>query len=291
MENGRRHFIRKLLAVGAITATGINKLAAALAGPGSFEKIGINVNTVKKEMEHDYRETLLKIREMGYDFIEARPSGDSEKDWIQAVNRSGLDHKVMGYGLGKFRNGLDDLFRQADIFNVEYLVCYYPWNLPPGDTITRESALQSADIVDEIGKKVRNAGFRFNWHNHAWAFGRFQDGLTPCDILMTHTDPDHVGCELDIYWAIKAGADPVYFLERYPGRFDLLHIKDMDATKKQGITCVGAGVVDFKPIVETAGKKGCRHLIVEQERIESNGLDCARESLDSLQGITSNLTF
>jgi sugar phosphate isomerase/epimerase len=95
-----------------------------------------------------------------------------------------------------------------------------------------------------------------------------------------------VGVELDWYWVVKAGEDPVALFDRHPGRFELAHVKDMNNSTDREITCVGSGIIDFERIIRHAEAGGTRHLIVENERA-LDGLRCARVSLQHLRAILS----
>ena len=113
------------------------------------------------------------------------------------------------------------------------------------------------DYFNAVGEKCRAAGIRFGYHNHNGEF-RILDGNVILDYMLAHTDADKVFFQIDLYWALVAGADPVDYMEKYPGRFLLWHVKDVEE--------VGAsGKIDFKPIFQKAKTAGLQYVIVEQE--------------------------
>jgi len=101
---------------------------------------------------------------------------------------------------------------------------------------------------------------------------------------MKNTDPKTVKTELDIYWVQKGGGDTLKCLKKYPGRYDILHVKDMDATSEKSFACPGSGVIDFRPIFREAWDQGVRHYIVEKDG-EKNGIECLKSSAEYLKNV------
>ena len=91
---------------------------------------------------------------------------------------------------------------------------------------------------------------------------------------------------MDLYWVRKGGANPLDLFEKYPGRFELFHVKDMDDTEEEEITCVGEGQIDFQEIFDHAKHAGMEYAMVEHEDTEEGkGIDCARTSIKHLDTI------
>jgi sugar phosphate isomerase/epimerase len=138
-----------------------------------------------------------------------------------------------------------------------------------GPQKTLDDYKKKADEFNKHGEICKKAGLRFAYHNHDYSFKQ-QDGKIPQDILLENTNPDTVDFEMDIYWVVTAGADPISFLEKYPNRFRLSHIKDRLKTipigSKEDASCdLGTGIIDFGKILPVAMKNGMKHFIVEQE--------------------------
>ena len=114
------------------------------------------------------------------------------------------------------------------------------------------------DYFNAIGEKCKAKGIRFGYHNHDRELSTKIDGQTVYDFMLANTDPSKVIFEMDLYWAVVGGANPVEYFNKYPGRFELWHIKD----KKE----VGAsGMMDFKSYWTNAAKAGMQYGIVEIE--------------------------
>ncbi len=120
----------------------------------------------------------------------------------------------------------------------------------------------AADAFNRAGEASKKAGIQFAYHNHNWEF-KTDKGEMPYEILLTKTDPNLVKMEMDLFWTVKGKQDPLTYFNRYPGRFPLVHVKDM---KKNGeMTEVGSGDIDFKKIFAQSEKAGIQHYFVEHD--------------------------
>jgi len=120
-----------------------------------------------------------------------------------------------------------------------------------------------ADILNTISKKAHAAGLEFLYHNHDFELKPNKDGIVVLDYLLEHLDPKYVNFQMDLYWVTKAGADPVAYFQRYPGRFKVWHVKDMDTEGR--FAPVGKGTIDFKRILDNKKLSGMKYYIVEQD--------------------------
>ena len=119
------------------------------------------------------------------------------------------------------------------------------------------------EALNGAGQTARAAGVGVAYHNHDFDFAPFPDGSRPYDYLLAHLDPRLVQLELDLFWATKAGADPLDLFGRAPGRFPMVHVKDMDASG--GMTDVGKGKIDWARIFAQHRRAGIRHYFVEHD--------------------------
>jgi sugar phosphate isomerase/epimerase len=132
-------------------------------------------------------------------------------------------------------------------------------------------ALKSADAFKKIAEKMNKAaeicgkaGLKLGYHNHNFEW-KPVDGTTFYDTILKNTDPKLVHMEMDIFWVVRAGQDPVKLFNQHPGRFALCHIKDRDKKQTDLNTEIGKGSIDFKTIMSHAKEAGLQHFIVEQE--------------------------
>ncbi len=115
-----------------------------------------------------------------------------------------------------------------------------------------------------MGKKCKAVGLELLYHNHDFEFVKNSKGIVPIEYFLENTDPDTVNFEMDLFWVTKAGADPLAYFEKYPGRFKLWHVKDMDEEGK--FAPVGTGKIDFSRILKEKDKSGMIYYYVEQDR-------------------------
>jgi sugar phosphate isomerase/epimerase len=128
-----------------------------------------------------------------------------------------------------------------------------------------------AEYLNAIGKKCNEAGIRFGYHNHSHEFERIAN-TTMMDYFISNTDPENVFIEMDVYWAVRGGVSPVEYMQKYPGRFEMLHIKDHKEIGQ-------SGMVGFDAIFRNFEKAGTTSFVVEMEDASSeNILKGLRES-------------
>jgi sugar phosphate isomerase/epimerase len=124
-------------------------------------------------------------------------------------------------------------------------------------------AANLAEILTALGKKCKKAGLKLLYHNHDFEFKKDDDGIVTIDYLLENTDPGNVNFQMDLYWVTKAGANPVDYFEKYPGRFKIWHVKDMDDQGR--FAPVGKGTIDFSKILANKKLSGMKYYMVEQD--------------------------
>lgn len=123
----------------------------------------------------------------------------------------------------------------------------------PEELTTRAEWIAFAELIDHLGETARAEGIQYLVHLHDWEYAPLEDGTTPFGILLDHTSPDNVVFELDLYWAVAAGEDPVALIEEHRDRIALLHVKDMGSDGT--ITTAGEGTIDFPAVLAAAGER------------------------------------
>jgi sugar phosphate isomerase/epimerase len=150
-------------------------------------------------------------------------------------------------------------------------VTYFVIPVPPmglfghdgGKMTMKGGAKNLAEILDKLGEKCAAAGLQLLYHNHDFEFMKDADGTVVIDYLLEHCNPKFVNFQMDLYWVTKAGADPVAYFKRYPGRFKIWHVKDMDDQGR--FAPVGNGKIDFKRILDNKKLSGMQYYFVEQD--------------------------
>ena len=278
----RRNFLKKA----SLGAAGMGLATSGFTTKNdtskNFDNVGIITNTVRNEMKEDYKKAIRNLADIGYKCVEGGVPDGTASEYKKLLKNFGLRSVATGSSMSGLKEGLDKYFKTAEDLGAEYVICYYPW-LSSAENLKIDEVMQASENINEVGKKVKEAGFRFAWHNHDKEFVDV-DGKMAFDIIMENTDPEYATVELDWYWVVKGGQDPVDYFNKYPGRFEIGHVKDMNNNRDGGITCVGNGIMDFKKIIDHADTGGVKYYIVENERAVK-GMKCARESYNHLAGI------
>jgi len=128
-----------------------------------------------------------------------------------------------------------------------------------------EDVEKLTEVLNTIARKAHAAGLQFLYHNHAFEFEKNSKGIIPIDYMLENLDSKYVNFQMDLYWVTKAGVDPVDYFKKYPGRFKIWHVKDMDAEGR--FAPVGKGTIDFGRILANKKLSGMKYYIVEQDQV------------------------
>lgn len=236
---------------------------------------GLALYTVRDAMNEDAKGTLQKVADAGYKNIEAAGYADgkfynvSPTDFKALLKEVKLKPISTHQGMVTLENA-DAMIADVKEAGFEYFVIPVP---PMGmftyDESTNVMGMNGtvedlAEILTTLGKKCNAAGLKLLYHNHDFDFRKGENGHAPIDYLLENTDPKYVNFEMDLYWVTKAGADPVAYFEKYPGRFKEWHVKDMDAQGR--FAPVGEGRIDFKRILAEKKLSGMKYYFVEQDQ-------------------------
>ena len=256
----RRQFLRT--ALGAVAGGALlPRLASAgwAHRAGSLGPIGIQLYTVRREMAVDVESTLATIAGIGYREVEfAGLFNHPARDVRAMLGRHGLVAPSSHVGLP---DDMDDWARDLDdavTLGQTYIICpSFSSRALTVDGIKRVAARFNA-----AGAAAKKAGLQFGFHNHAAEF-KPVDGVVPYDLLLAECDPTLVKMEIDIYWMVTGGRDPLEYIAKYPGRFPMVHAKDRQADGS--MADVGAGTIDFKRILGALERAGLAHCFVERD--------------------------
>jgi sugar phosphate isomerase/epimerase len=257
----------------------------------SMEKkeIGLQLYTLRKELPKDVKTTLEKVSKAGYTTVEtygfstaAQFWGISPKEFKKILDDNELKAVSGHYNLGSFlydgnTTELIASIEAAKVLKSEFLTV--PWVDEPFRRKI-EDYKKIAARLNEAAKMCKKAGLKLAYHNHDFEFQK-HDGVTGFEILLKETDKDLVFFELDLYWVIHSGNDPLELFNENPGRFKMWHVKDKAKNNNELNTEVGSGMIDFKPLFAAAKQSGMIHFFVEQENnFASNSFESIQSSFD-----------
>ncbi|HTR32028.1 MAG TPA: TIM barrel protein [Puia sp.] len=296
MSQSRRTFLRNT----ALAASAISLMPGdAWAGFYKKRMVGIQLYSVRDAMEKDPAGSLKKIADMGYVYVEhanyvgGKFYGYAPKDFKSLLDSLGLKmhsgHTSFGPGgwdEGKkdFTDSWKQTVEDAAIVGQRYVIS--PW-LDQSWRQTYDQLLGILEIFNKNGELCKAHGMKFGYHNHDFEFSQVLNGQKVYDIIMQHTDPKLVAQQLDMGNLYNGGAVAAGIAMQYPGRFELMHVKDeikaTSGNEKYESTTLGDGIVGTREICDLGKKGHTKYYIIEQESYQGKDpFDCARTDLETM---------
>ena len=280
----RRTFFGTLAMAGGGLLLNACSTNGGIAGPTWTQTIGVQLYTVRDRLQADFEGTLGEVAAIGYREVETHDYfGRTPQQVREILDGLGLSSPAAHIPLARFRDDLAGVLADAAIVGHRYLV------VPSldGDLRNPDGFRTVAAELNQYGAAARAEGIRVGYHNHDFEFAPLPGRGTGMEVLLAETDPDLVDFELDLYWVLKGGHDPLELFARHPGRFALWHVKDMaDLAGSQRMADVGTGEVDFTAIFDRATEAGLRHFFVERDD-PSDSLASIRTSYTNLRQLLS----
>lgn len=271
----RRDFLKSITLVsGALAATKVY----GGSNPASKKKmkIGLQLYTLRDDVKTNLPGTLEAVGKIGYNSLE--PYGFDgtfftiqPKKFRKMCNDLGMEITSTHSGITAENASL--YTEKAAEAGLEYLILPSFSGRPEK---TLDDFKKVAHEMNQIGEITKKSGIKFGYHNHNFEFKPI-DGLLPYDTLLSETDPGLVTFEMDIFWVVKGGQDPLHYFKQYPGRFETWHIKDMGM---DGQSCiVGNGRINFQDLMKHSEEAGVKRVFVEQEQYsEGTPIYCVEQS-------------
>jgi sugar phosphate isomerase/epimerase len=278
------HFSRRqlLMAGGAFLAGG--------ARPKFTGKFGLEIYSLRREASKDLSATLAMIRQFGFTDLEVGDLyGRSAQEFRRLLDKAGLKASSMMAAHARLAGEIQAAARDAHTIGAAYVVCS---TIPHRKHLTAQDCQQAIKDFNRWGKVLADSKLQLCYHTHGVEFGPSPEG-TLFDTLVKGTDPKLVNYEMDIFWIVYAHHDPVKLLHKYPGRFPLMHVKDIrkdtplggspgDVLEEASVI-LGQGLVDVPAALRAAEATGTRHYYIEDEAV--NATEQIPRSLRYLESI------
>ncbi|MGL6268993.1 MAG: sugar phosphate isomerase/epimerase family protein [Chitinophagaceae bacterium] len=240
------------------------------------QEIGVQLYSFRNQIPKDIPGTLQKIRNMGIVELEGGGSyGLPPLEFKSMIDKMGFKMISIGADFDKLQKDLPAVIAEAKAFGAKYVVCF--WIPHNGDEFTLENAKNGIDVFNAAGKILSENGLSLCYHPHGYEFRPYEKG-TLFDFIMSSLKAEWVNFEMDVFWIKHPGQDPVALLKKYPGRFQLMHLKDRKpgtAGNQNGNADVetnvvlGSGDVGIADIMKVAKKSGVKHFFIEDESSRS----------------------
>lgn len=315
----RRNFISQSA---TLAASGLLLPSDLFAAKPLLSKVGIQFFSLPKLLEKDLEGTIAMLSKMGYKEVELYgpypfSTEAAKKRWDtitpslgftgvgyfnhsatqmkELLKKNGMTAPSMHTDLDTLTVNMSQLAEAAHVSGTEYVVLPA---IPEEKRKTLDDYKRLADDFNKIGSEAKKGGVKFAYHNHGYGL-KPVDGKMPLQIILDGTDPSLVFFEMDLFWTVAGGADPVTLLEKYKNRYHLMHVKDMSKKAQFSgdggnssewielfplMTTAGNGVLDLKTILPKAKAAGVKHFIVEQD-IVANPEIALKKSYDYLASL------
>ena len=233
--------------------------------------IGLQLYSLREQFKQDVPGTLDKVRDFGIKYVElAGTYGVPATKFKELLDARGLKAVSGHFSFEQCRDHIDDVIAEARIFGLEYAGCAW---IPHQDPFDEKTCRDAAAAFNRAGEALSKAGFKFFYHTHGYEFVSYKEG-TLLDLLMAETNPKFVHFQMDVYWVVNPGHDPVKLFAKYGNRFELMHVKDMKQGTPLSLTghsdvtnnvALGRGVIDWPNVLRAAKRAGVKWTFIEDE--------------------------
>jgi len=266
--------LSRLLPATLTAALLIFTLAPAQGNPVSNASIGLQLYSLRNQLATNVPGTLDEIKSWGITNVELAGTYNLTPEQFKTqLDARGLNAFSGHFPYDRLRDDPEGVARDAKILGLHYVGCAW---IPHDDSkpFDEKTCREAIAVFNRAGEALARQGLSFFYHSHGYEFQPYQDG-TLFDLLMTGTNPKFVNFQMDVFWIVHPGQDPVKLLEKYGRRWQLLHVKGMRDTTPTGLLtghsavtndmAVGAGKINYVPILRAAEKAGVKWYVIEDE--------------------------
>jgi sugar phosphate isomerase/epimerase len=244
------------------------------AGIGKSFKgpIGLQLYSLRDQFKKDVPGTLDEVKNFGFKYVELAGTYNMKPAEFKAeLDKRGLVAISGHFPYDRYQNDLDGIAKEAKALGLKYVGCAW---IPHEGKFDEKKCREVIQVFNHAGEELAKQGFKFFYHTHGYEFQPFGDG-TLFDLLVQQTHPKYVRFEMDIFWIVNPGQDPVQLFKKYHGRFELTHLKDMKKGTPTGPNApvagvnadvaLGAGQMDMPAILKAAQQSGVKWNFIEDE--------------------------
>ena len=261
-------------AVATLLLTGISCTTTKSAGTGQSFKgpVGLQLYSLRNQFAKDVPKTLDEVKSFGIKYVElAGTYNVPAEQFKQELSDRGLVAISAHFPYERLRDDPDSVASEAKVLGLKYVGCAW---VPHKDPFDEKACRDTAAVFNRAGEALAKQGLKFFYHVHGYEFQPYKDG-TLLDLLFQETNPKYVNYQMDIFWVVFPGQDPVKLLDKYGSRWQLMHLKDMRKgtatgeltghTDVKNDATLGAGQMDIPAILRAAKKAGVKWYFIEDE--------------------------
>lgn len=267
-----KFLLKNLFLAVAVLAFGIFMTTSIRAGSISEKEIGLQLYSLRAQLQADTPGTLDKVKAFGFRTVELAGTYQlTPEQFRQELDARGLKAISGHFPYERYRDDVEGVARDAQILGLKYAGCAW---IPHSDPFDEKTCREAAAVFNHAGEVLAKHGVSFFYHTHGYEFQPYQNG-TLFDLLMRETNPKFVHYEMDVFWIVHPGQDPIKLLEKYSNRWQLMHVKGMKDSTPTGLltghsdvsndVAVGQGKIDYAPILQVGKRIGIKYFIIEDE--------------------------
>ena len=241
-------------------------------GQNFKERIGLQLYSLREQFASDVPKTLDQVRDFGIKYVETHSTyGLTPEKFRAELDSRGLKAIAGHFSYERCRDQVEEVAREAKILGLEYVGAAW---IPHKDPFDEKTCREATKVFNRVGEALAKHGLKFFYHTHGYEFLPYGKG-TFFDLMMAETKPEFVHYEIDVFWVMHSGTDPVKLLEKYSSRFQLMHAKDMKRGTPTGLftghsdvnnnVVLGTGVINWTAVFKAAQKAGLKWYFIEDE--------------------------
>lgn len=243
------------------------------ASHGNFHgRVGLQLYSLRDQFKKDVPGTLDEVKRFGIKYVELAGTYDMNPDQFKSeLAARGLVAIGAHFPFERYRDDVQGVVRDAKALGLKYAGCAW---IPHEGDFNEKTCRDAAAVFNRAGDALAKEGIKFFYHTHGYEFQPFAGG-TLFDLLLKETNPRTVAYEMDIFWIVHPGQNPAALLEKYPTRFELMHLKDMRKDTPTGLltghtdvrndATLGTGKIDLPGTLRAAQKAGIKYYFIEDE--------------------------
>jgi sugar phosphate isomerase/epimerase len=259
--------------LGAIALSALTICAGEVGTGKSFKgPLGLQLYSLRADYGKNVDAATQEVKKFGFKDVELAGTYKMEPaQFREYLKKHGLNPVAGHFGYARFKNEPEAVAKEAKALGLKYAGCAWADHKDAYDVA---EAKEAVEVFNNAGKVLKKHGIKFFYHCHGFEFAP-NGNETFMDMLIKETDPKYVTFEMDTFWVVHPGHDPVKWLEKYPKRWELMHVKDMRKGTPTGIftggsdvkndVAIGTGVMDWPAILKAAKKAGVKYYFIEDE--------------------------
>lgn len=263
--------------LGALTSLLLSGTSTGAAGPigigPSFKgPVGLQLYSLRAQFATNVPGTLDEVKSWGIRYAELAGTYNlAPEQFIRELSARGIQPISAHFPYERYRDDAEGIAREAKVMGLHYAGCAW---IPHQGDFNEETCREAIAVFNHAGEVLAKQGLKFFYHVHGFEFQPHGNG-TLLDLLFKETNPKYVNYEMDIFWIVFPGQDPVKLLEKYPKRWQLAHLKDMrkgtptgaltGGTDVRNDAALGTGQMDMPAILRAAKKAGVKWYFIEDE--------------------------